>query len=98
MRNFPLHQIAVALLACAAPVALNAGTPPKAGDKAAEFVLKTLDAQTVRLSDLTAKGKVVLIVLRGWPGCQCPPCTRQVQDYVASSSGFAETRTRVVMV
>ena len=98
MRNSHLHQIAVALLACAAPVALNAGTPPKAGDKAAEFVLKTLDAQTVRLSDLTAKGKVVLIVLRGWPGYQCPLCTRQVQDYISSSPGFAQAKARVVMV
>ncbi len=98
MRNSHLHQIAVALLACAAPVALNAGTPPKAGDKAAEFVLKTLDAQTVRLSDLTAKGKVVLIVLRGWPGYQCPLCTRQVQDYISSSPGFAQAKARVVTV
>jgi len=98
MRISHLHQIAVALLACAAPVALNAGTPPKAGDKASEFVLKTLDAQTVRLSDLTAKGKVVLIVLRGWPGYQCPLCTRQVQDYIASSPGFAQAKARVVMV
>jgi peroxiredoxin len=68
------------------------------GDKAPEFTLKTLDDQTVRLSDLTAKGKVVLVVLRGWPGYQCPLCTRQVQDYIASASGFASAKARVVMV
>ena len=57
-----------------------------------------MDDQTVRLSDLTATGKVVLVVLRGWPGYQCPLCSRQVQDYIASASGFATAKARVVMV
>ena len=38
------------------------------------------------------------MVLRGWPGYQCPICTRQVQDYIASAPGFAEANARVVMV
>ena len=89
--------MALALLTCALPLILNAA-PPKVGDKAPDFTLKTLDDQTVRLSELTATGKVVLIVLRGWPGYQCPLCTRQVQDYIASASGFASAKARVVMV
>jgi peroxiredoxin len=90
-------KIALVFLACALPLTLNAA-PPKVGDKAPDFTLKTLDDQTVRLSDLTATGKVVLVVLRGWPGYQCPLCTRQVQDYIASASGFASAKARVVMV
>ena len=90
-------KMALVLLACALPLTLNAA-PPKVGDKAPDFTLKTLDDQTVRLSDLTATGKVVLVVLRGWPGYQCPLCTRQVQDYIASASGFASAKARVVMV
>jgi peroxiredoxin len=90
-------KTALALLACALPLALQAA-PPKVGDKAPDFALKTLDDQSVRLSDLTATGKVVLVVLRGWPGYQCPLCTRQVQDYIASASGFASAKARVVMV
>lgn len=90
-------KIALVLLACALPLTLKAA-PPKVGDKAPDFTLKTLDDQTVRLSDLTATGKVVLVVLRGWPGYQCPLCTRQVQDYIASASGFASAKARVVMV
>ena len=86
------------VLTCAVALAVQAAPPPKVGDKAPDFVLKTLDNQTVRLSDLTARNRVVLVVLRGWPGYQCPICTRQVQDYIVSSSGFAETKTRVVMV
>ena len=57
-----------------------------------------LTGRSVRLSDLTSEGKVVLIVLRGWPGYQCPICTAQVHDYVRSAPGFAEAKARVVMV
>ncbi len=91
------YKIALALLACGLPLTPQAATP-KVGDKAPDFSLKTLEDQTVRLSELTAKGKVVLIVLRGWPGYQCPICTRQVQDYIASSSDLAIAKARVVMV
>jgi len=54
--------------------------------------------QSVRLSDLTSKTKVVLIVLRGWPGYQCPVCTAQVQDYIASAGDLASAKAQVVMV
>jgi peroxiredoxin Q/BCP len=87
-----------ALLACLVPVALQAAAPPKVGDKAADFLLQTLDNQAIRLSDLTSKSRVILIVLRGWPGYQCPICTRQVQDYIAEAQSFAAVKARVVMV
>jgi len=90
-------KMAFALLVCELPLTLHAAAP-KVGDKAPDFALKTLDDETVRLSDLTATGKVVLVVLRGWPGYQCPLCTRLVQDYIASASGFATAKARVVMV
>ncbi len=76
----------------------HAATPPQAGDLAPDFALKTLDDQTVRLSDLKASGKVVLVVLRGWPGYQCPLCDRQGQDYIGLAAGFAEAKARVVFV
>ncbi len=68
------------------------------GDKAPDFALKQLDEQIVRLSEQTAKGPVVLIVLRGWPGYQCPICTRQVQDYLAAASDLGTANARVVMI
>ncbi len=86
------------LLTCIGASALHAGEIPKMGDKAPDFTLKTLDDQTVRLGELTAKGKVVLVVLRGWPGYQCPICDRQVQDFVQSASAFAEAKVQVVFV
>jgi peroxiredoxin Q/BCP len=77
---------------------LNAAEPPKAGDKAPDFSLKTLEDQAVRLSELTTKGKVVLVVLRGWPGYQCPICTKQVAEFVTSAPSFQEAKTQVVFV
>lgn len=60
--------------------------PPAVGDKAPDFTLKNLDGKTVKLSDKTAKGQVVLIVLRGYPGYQCPLCNRQVKEFAAKAS------------
>ena len=89
---------AAGLLACSLPSTLTAAELPKVGDKAPDFSLKTLDDQTVRLSDLMSAGKVVLVVLRGWPGYQCPICERQVEDFIASAAAFDSAKARVVMV
>lgn len=86
------------LLLCASPLALSAAEPLKMGDKAPDFTLKTLDDQTVKMSELTAKGNVVLVVLRGWPGYQCPICDRQVHDFIASESGFKDAKAQLVFV
>lgn len=71
---------------------------PKAGDMASDFTLKTLDDQSVRLSDLTAKSQVVLVVLRGWPGYQCPYCTKEARDYVNNAEKLKAAGVQVVMV
>jgi peroxiredoxin len=88
--------LAAGLFACA--FALRAAEPPKVGDKAPDFTLKTLDNQSVTLSDLNASNRVVLIVLRGWPGYQCPICERQVEDYIASAPKLDAVKARVLMV
>ena len=71
---------------------------PKVGDTAADFTLDGLDGKSVKLTDLTSKGPVVLIVLRGWPGYQCPICTRQVGDVLAHQKEFDAAGAKVVMV
>jgi peroxiredoxin len=71
---------------------------PKVGDMASDFTLKTLDDQSVRLSDLTAKSDVVLVVLRGWPGYQCPFCTKQAHDFVSNAAKLKAAGVQVVMV
>ena len=98
MKHSLLRLVVSVLLIGTPPAVLSAAAIPNVGDQAPDFELKTLDDQTVRLRDLTAKSKVVLVVLRGWPGYQCPICDRQVQDFIASAAGFAGTGARVVMV
>lgn len=91
-------RTALAVMLCALPLALTAAEPPKVGEKAPDFTLKSLDDQTVKMSELTAKGNVVLVVLRGWPGYQCPICDRQVHDFSASESGFKDAKAQIVFV
>lgn len=96
MKNKILPLLAAGLLTCS--FALNAAEPPKVGDKAPDFTLKTLDGKSVTLSGLYANNKVILLVLRGWPGYQCPICERQVEDYIASSAKLDAAKARVIMV
>jgi thioredoxin-dependent peroxiredoxin len=77
---------------------MNAVSPPQVGSMAPDFTLKTLGDQPVRLKDLTAKSEVVLVVLRGWPGYQCPFCTRQAHDFVRHEEKFKADGAQVVMV
>ena len=82
--------------ACTAFIGHGA-TPPKVGDTAPDFTLNTLDGKAVELKDLVAKQRVVLVVLRGWPGYQCPVCTKQVGDFVSKADEF-KGRATVLMV
>ena len=62
-RIFPSSVVPV--LVMAATARLVAATPPMVGDKAPDFALSTVQGKTVRLSEVAAKGPVVLVVLRG---------------------------------
>jgi peroxiredoxin len=79
-------------------VALRAAEIPKVGDPVPAFALKTLDGEMVRSGALTAEGPVVLVVLRGWPGYQCPICDRQVNEFISAKAAFAEAKARLVFV
>ncbi len=93
-----LTGMALVTLMCLLSSALKAADIPKIGEKAPDFTLKGLDDALVSFSQLTQKGNVVLVVLRGWPGYQCPICDVQVHDFIASASGFAEAKARLVFV
>lgn len=93
----PLRFLPSAVALAASSVVLTAATP-KVGDIAPDFSLQTLNDQTITLSTLTSNSPVVLLVLRGWPGYQCPLCTAQVRDYISSVSDFEKAGARVVMV
>ena len=76
----------------------SASLPPEVGDKAPDFMLTTLDRKPVQLSKQLVHGPVVLVVLRGWPGYQCPICTRQVGQLIARAEDLEAARAHVVLV
>jgi peroxiredoxin len=78
--------------------ARGTGAMPEVGDTAPEFALDSLDGAKVRLSELVAQGPVVLVVLRGYPGYQCPICSAQVGDLMSMSRRFQDARAQVVLV
>jgi peroxiredoxin len=82
----PLVLAAAAVLAAA----------PSPGQKAPAFALSSLDGRTVRLREALAQAPVVLVVLRGYPGYQCPLCNRQVRDLIAHASDLAAARVILV--
>ena len=81
-----------------AQMASTAQPTPGVGDKARDFALQSLDGATVRLSEELVRGPLVLVVLRGWPGYQCPFCTRQFGDYRLNAQKFAERGAPVIFV
>ncbi|HEX8914624.1 MAG TPA: VOC family protein [Humisphaera sp.] len=82
------------------PVTKPAGpaTRPAVGDAAPDFALRTPAGEAVSLVGRLKSGPVVLVVLRGWPGYQCPICTRQVGELVATADAFAAAKAHVVLV
>jgi peroxiredoxin len=75
-----------------------AAETPDIGQKAPDFTLSTPEGHPLSLSTLSSKGTVVLIVLRGFPGYQCPYCQRQVHDFVTNSDRFAALGVQVLLV
>jgi peroxiredoxin Q/BCP len=74
------------------------GVTPKIGDKASDFTLAALDGSQVNLSTELVHGPVVLVMLRGWPGYQCPFCTRQFGDFLGHAKDLEATGARVIFV
>jgi peroxiredoxin len=96
-RETPMKTILMFLFALSAALPI-AAAPPAVGEKAPDFALSTPEGKSVRLSEEMSKGPVVLVVLRGFPGYQCPYCNRQVQDYIQKAQGFTDAGVRVVLV
>lgn len=86
-------------LAFSLPALLGAqAQTPTVGAKAPDFTLNTPAGAAVRLSAEVAKGPTVLVLLRGFPGYQCPYCVRQVHDFALHGADFAAKNARVLLV
>ncbi|MGE4003373.1 MAG: peroxiredoxin family protein, partial [Planctomycetaceae bacterium] len=82
------------------PMSLRAAdqAPPKVGDRVADFELPSLAGGTVKLSEVVKQGPTAVIVLRGFPGYQCPLCRKQVQAFTKEAAGFEEVGARVLLI
>jgi peroxiredoxin Q/BCP len=72
--------------------------PPAVGQKAPDFTLATPTGTTVTLSKEPSKSIVVLVVLRGFPGYQCPYCQKQVHDFIEHAADFSAKKATVLLV
>lgn len=68
------------------------------GRKLSDFTLRDIDGGLVSLSTTLQKGPVVLVVLRGWPGYQCPFCTIQLGEFLSHAKDFAKNHATVLFV
>src|SRR5271168_3393652 len=71
---------------------------PTVGAKAPDFTLSTPTGKAVTLSTEEREHGLVLVILRGFPGYQCPYCVKQVHDFAEHASDFAAKNTKVLLV
>lgn len=88
----------ILVLVLAAPAGAAEAKPPAVGDVAKDFELPLLAGGNVKLSAMTDAGPVVLVVLRGYPGYQCPACTRQVGDFIKHADAIKAAGASVLFV
>jgi peroxiredoxin len=84
------------VLAFAGPV--GRAETPRIGEAAPDFTLPGLDGKVIHLNETAADHRVALIVLRGWPGYQCPLCTQQVHDLVRGASDLRKRQVKMLFV
>lgn len=94
--------MALMLIGCAGHQPADTGpgqtATPGVGDVAPDFSLDRVGGEPVTLSELAAEGPVVMLVLRGYPGYQCPICSRQVADYINHADAFDQHDATVLMI
>ncbi len=71
---------------------------PVVGAAAPNFTARTPDGKPVSLASMEKNGKVALVFLRGFPGYQCPYCTKQVHDFAEHSADFSAAHAQVLLV
>jgi peroxiredoxin len=92
-----LSRAAVIVSATLFGTALIAQTPA-IGAKAPDFTLSTPTGMSVQMYKEMHGHRLVLVVLRGFPGYQCPFCEKQVHDFIDHAADFQAKNTRVLLV
>ena len=93
-----LHRL-IAVVACTVFLIGSAtAETPAVGAKAPDFTLSTPSGKSIQMSKVQNGKALVLVVLRGYPGYQCPYCVKQVHDFVEHASDFAAKEANVLLV
>jgi peroxiredoxin Q/BCP len=93
-----LFLIAVTSYAYTGPRQTAAMLRPAVGAQALNFKLRTAAGEEVELAAMKKKGPVVLLMLRGFPGYQCPYCTRQVGEFMSRIKDFQSAGANIIAV
>jgi thioredoxin-dependent peroxiredoxin len=94
LNRFIIGRVLLVFLTVSAVMA----APPAVGDKAPDFALETPQGKKIRMSAAASDKPVVLVVLRGYPGYQCPLCNRQAQDFIQNGAALQAMAGRVILV
>lgn len=92
---------AVFALACVFAPSAFAANQIERGQPSPTFELPSAAGEvsgTVRLAEHLRKGPVVVTMLRGYPGYQCPICTRQVGEFIKFAPDFAAEDAKVFLI
>lgn len=93
-----LASLAFAAMSLLAPSTLFAKGLGK-GDAAPEFNLPVVgEDEYLSLKDATKSGPVVVVVLRGFPGYQCPLCSSQVGALANRAAALEKLTKKVILV
>jgi peroxiredoxin len=96
--SFICLTIVVTGLHAAANAPANA-KGPAVGDPAPDFNLPLPGGKDyLSLKDANSKGPVVVIVLRGYPGGQCPICKQQVAGLINRAPVLAKLAKKVILI
>jgi peroxiredoxin Q/BCP len=71
---------------------------PAIAATAPDFTLSTPSGAAIRMSSQEHGNQLVLVILRGFPGYQCPYCQKQVHDFVEHAADFAAKKATVLLV
>ncbi|QMU62001.1 MAG: redoxin family protein [Gammaproteobacteria bacterium] len=98
MKNLLFIFISFVLFCCVGLIhAGEVQVGPKEGSKLEDFSGTTMHGDSFQFSKLVDKGSVVIVMLRGFPGYQCPVCSTQVAGYVAKADEFKKQRNTPVV-
>ena len=72
---------------------------PAIGDAAPDFKLPIVgEDEYLTLKEANESGPVVIVVLRGYPGYQCPLCNQQVGAFANRAAALAKLAKKVILV